>query len=92
MNCIIDKYYTDSNNMKQTMDHNTSNLSIKYERFNAGFRLGTFQREVSNVLGLWCGNVAESREAHSFPASSVPPEERFCVFCGKEIPSQVDKV
>ena len=33
------------------------------------------------------GNMARLREAHPSPASSVSPEGRFCVFCGKKLPS-----
>ena len=38
------------------------------------------------------GNMARLREAHPSPASSVSPEGRFCVFCGKRHPSPVDQV
>ncbi len=49
------------------------------------------------ILRICDGNVAGSREAHSFLAPSVTPEGRFCVFCGKKdspfpVPFPVDKV
>ena len=45
----------------------------------------------TSITFLHWRKEAGSCEAHLFPASSVSPEGRFCVFCGKKHPSKIDK-